>query len=90
MASVEHIDKVFEAELDAVRQAMTVEWKTALTQAGFESSDSYMSPEKPAFFANPQRQVQRLRSDPQSPEPPYKKQKVLAAEAMNPEIRAGA
>ena len=90
VASVEHIDKVFEAELDAVRQAMTVEWKTALTQAGSESIDSHMSPTQPDFFANPRRQVTRLRSDPQSPEPSHKKQKVLAAEAMNPQIHAGA
>ena len=87
---MEHIDKVFEAELDAVRQAMTVEWKTALTQAGSESIDSHMSPTQPDFFANPRRQVTRLRSDPQSPEPSHKKQKGVAAEDINPLVHAGA
>ena len=67
VASVEHIDKISKPELDAVRQAMSVEWKTALTRTGSESVDSYMSPERADFFENPPHKVRRVASEPQSP-----------------------
>ena len=52
------------SELDAVRQAMTVEWTTALTQAESDAADAYMSPEKADFFEHLPREIQRVRSDP--------------------------
>ena len=67
VASVEHIDKVANPDLDAVRQAMTVEWQTALTRAGAEAVDSHMSPDRADFFEHPPRKVQRVLSDPHSP-----------------------
>lgn len=67
VAIVEHVEKVSKAELDDVRRSMTMEWKTALTQAGSASLDSCMSPAKADFFQNPPRKVQRVSSDPQSP-----------------------
>ena len=66
-ASVEHIDKVSKADLSDVRQAMTIEWKTALTKAGATAVDSHMSPYRADFFENPARKVRRVNSDPQSP-----------------------
>ena len=67
VASVEHIDKISKPDIDAVQQAMSVEWKTALTRAGSESVDSYMSPKRADFFERPLRKVRRVTSDPQSP-----------------------
>ena len=66
VASVEHIDKISKPDIDAVQQAMSVEWKTVLTRTGSESVDSYMSPERPDFFENPPRKVWRVGSEPQS------------------------
>ena len=69
VASVEHIDKISKPDLEAVRLAMTVEWKTALTHAGSESGDSsYMSPQRAEFYENPPRKVRRVHSEPQSPQ----------------------
>ena len=67
VASVEHIDKVARPELESVRLAMTVEWRTALTRAESGALDSHMSPAKAEFFVEPPRKVQRVLSDPHSP-----------------------
>lgn len=67
VASVEHIDKVSPAELGAVQQAMTVEWKTALTRSESEALDEALSPAGKEFYEKPPRKVQRVLSDPHSP-----------------------
>ena len=68
VASVEHIDKVSTAEFESVRQAMQIEWQTALAHTSSGTMDEYQSPEKRKFFENPVRKVRRVSSDPRTPD----------------------
>ena len=66
VASVEHIDKVSKAEFESVRQAMKIEWQTALVHTSSGTMDQYQSLEKRLAFKNPVRKVRRVSSDPRT------------------------
>ena len=66
-AAVEHVDKVSNHQLDAIKESLDVEWKTSLTSMGCGSLDQFESPAKPEYWTEPARKVRRLSSDPQTP-----------------------
>ena len=66
-AVVDAMEKVRSDELEVIRNSLQVEWKTALTNIGTTTLDSFQSPAKSYYWDEPQRKVARLISDPKTP-----------------------
>ena len=67
-AAVEHIDRISQHDIEAVKRSLDVEWKTALTLIGANSLDQFEPPAKSEYWTAPRRKVARLSSDPKTPQ----------------------
>ena len=67
VASVEHMQKISEAEKLSLLQSLAVEWRTALTKDAAAAVGSYESPLKPGYWEQPASKLRRLESEAPSP-----------------------
>ena len=56
-AAVEHIDPIWQHDIEAVKRSLDVEWKTVLTLISANSPDQFESPAKSEYWTPPRRKV---------------------------------
>ena len=66
-AAVDAMEKVRSDELEAIRNSLQAEWKTALTNMDTTTFDPSKPPAKEDYWNDPKRKVARLISDPKTP-----------------------
>ena len=67
VASVEHMQKISEAEKLSLLQSLAVEWRTALTKDAAADVGSYESPVKRDYWEQPATKLRRIESEAPSP-----------------------